>query len=161
MDADALAHKVLALLTQSSLLTPMLDVPKGGLLSVVPQIVRQCWDMSTHQFVREPVKKLENKTWRLFHINFGGMKKQYEGVSIRATSRWRREDTLSSEVSGLSTAIQKPWSRRGTLGHCGWPQALLLTKIASPVRRACFLPFGEPASFGTWTLILPLHHWQH
>ena len=40
------------------------------------------------------------------------------------------------------------------LEHRAIPQALLLTKVISSVRRVCLLAFGP---FGMQTLILPLH----
>ena len=67
MDANSLADKIVALVTESGLLTPMIEVRKGDLPDVV--------DMSVPQIVRESVIKLTHKHWERFLIKFGGNEK--------------------------------------------------------------------------------------
>ena len=67
MDAITLADRIVAFITQSSLLTPMLEIQRGGLSNVV--------DMSTPQVIGEPVIRLTNINWRRFLMGFGGNEK--------------------------------------------------------------------------------------
>ena len=66
MDANALADKFVAPVTEGSLLTPVLEVLKG-----VCQVV----DRSTPEIFRKPVIKLQDKSWRWFLTSFGGNEK--------------------------------------------------------------------------------------
>ena len=67
MDANSLADKIVALVTASGLLTPMLEIRKGDLPDVT--------DISVPHFVREPIIELTDKNWRRFLIKFEGNEK--------------------------------------------------------------------------------------
>ena len=151
MYTNAIPDEVVALFSEKSLVIPMLDVPEG--------VRRVCSTFPHLRSLRSPYSGSRIKTGHDYLLILGALEKHCESLSTRATSSWWQ--TRSSEVSGLSTAKWKTERKRGMLGGRGWQQALLLTKTTNSVRRVCLLPFGELGTFSMWTLILPLHQWQH
>ena len=99
--------KVVALVTESSLLTPLLEVPKWGLSSVV--------DMSTPQIVREPVIKRQDKNWRRFLTSFGENEEKNNAKAGRP-ELVRREDRHGVGRLRFELCYVKDWEEAGNAG---------------------------------------------
>ena len=108
MEANALADKVVALVTQGNLLAAMLEFPKEVLSSAV--------NFSTPPNVREPVVRLQGKNWQRFFTSFESKEKKHcQSESTRATSLWKQ--TQSSEINDLSTAMWRTGGMPRKHGH--------------------------------------------
>ena len=119
MDANTLADRIVALVTQSSLLTPMLEIQRGGLSNVV--------DMSTPQIIREPIISLTNNNWRRFLMGFGGNEKTLrkrvdeEYLLVKTDKEFGNQRLEHCYVKGWEKAGKAgtPWAATSIVGHQG------------------------------------------